>query len=65
MSVDNYHSKRGFYDGICTCKRCDHKMSRHCFKLNCKCCDKGDHSAIMDGIEGFEITDWAKVQTWS
>ena len=53
MSADNNDSKGGFYDSICNCKKCGHKMSRDCFKLNCSCCEKGDHTAVMDGIEGF------------
>lgn len=31
--------------------------SRHCFKLNCSCCEKDDHTAVMDGIEGLELKD--------
>lgn len=46
-----------FYDTICTCKKCNHKMTRDCFKLHCKCCKKEDHSMVMDGIEGFERID--------
>jgi hypothetical protein len=48
LNVDNHVSKRGFYDSICTCKKCDHKMSKYCFEFSCKC------SVILDGIEGFE-----------
>ncbi len=54
MSADNNDSEGGFYDSI---TRCGHKMSRYCFKLNCSCCEKDDHTAVMDGIEGFELKD--------
>jgi hypothetical protein len=57
MSSDNNDSKGGFYDSICNCKKCGHKMSRDCFKLNCSCCQIRDHTAVMDGIEGFEPND--------
>ena len=56
MSPDKNDSEGGFYDSICSCTRCGHK-SRHCFKLNCSCCEKDDHTAVMDGIEGLELKD--------
>ena len=57
MSADNKESEGGFYDSICNCTRCGHKMSKFCFQLKCSCCGKGDHTAVMDGIEGFELND--------
>ena len=56
MSVNNHPGKRGFYDSICTCTKCDHKMSKSCFESSCTCCDEANHSGVMDGIEGFEPT---------
>ena len=57
MSPDNNDSEGGFYDSICSCTKCAHKMSRYCFKLNCSFCEKDDHTAVMDRIEGFELKD--------
>ena len=58
MNADNnVVNKGGFYDSICNCTICGHKMSRNCFKLNCSCCKKADHTVVMDGIEGFELND--------
>jgi hypothetical protein len=54
MNVDSYHKSRGFSDSICTCKECNHRMIRDCFKLRCDCYKKEDHSMVMDGFEGFE-----------
>jgi hypothetical protein len=31
-------------------------MSKYCFEFSCKCCDKANHSVILDGIEGFKST---------
>jgi Zn finger protein HypA/HybF involved in hydrogenase expression len=56
MNVDSYNKSIDFSDSICTCKECNHKMSRDCFKLHCDCCKKEDHSMVMDGFEGFEAT---------
>ncbi len=53
MTVDNQHKGVDFSDSICTCKECNHKMGRDCFKLHCKCCKKEDHSMVMNGFEGF------------
>jgi hypothetical protein len=54
VNINNHVGKKGFYDSICTCKKCDHKMSKYCFKSSCKCCDEANHSVVMDGFEGFE-----------
>ena len=58
MNVDshNHHKSIDFSDSICTCTECNHKMSRDCFKLHCDCCKKEDHSMVMNGFEGFEVT---------
>jgi len=56
MTIDNQNKDVGFSDSICTCKQCDHKMSRDCSKPHCKCCKKEDHSMVMNGFEGFELT---------
>jgi hypothetical protein len=57
MTIDNNHKNTGFYDSICTCKQCNHTMTRDCFKLNCNCCNNEDHSMVLDGFEGFERAD--------
>jgi hypothetical protein len=44
----------GFYDSVCTCRKCKHNMAKECFKLKCICCNISEHSMIMDGFEGFE-----------
>jgi hypothetical protein len=54
MTKNNQLRKRGFYDSICTCTACDHKMARECFETKCSCCKTSEHSMIMDGFEGFE-----------
>ena len=46
-----------FSDSICTCKKCNHKISRDCFKLQVNCSKKEDHSMVMNGFEGFEVTN--------
>lgn len=53
MSADEPSKKADFSDSICTCKECDHQMGRDCLKVHCRCCKKEDHSAIMNGFEGF------------
>jgi hypothetical protein len=41
------------FESVCTCKKCNHGLARDCVKSGCKCCKKGNHSMVMDGIEGF------------
>jgi|InoplaCoAM_1038548.scaffolds.fasta_scaffold00107_5 hypothetical protein len=57
MTADNHHEIMDFSDSICTCKQCNHKISKDCFKLHCNCCKKEDHSMVMNGFEGFEVTN--------
>ena len=52
--MDNNDKNIEFSDSICTCRECDHKISRDCIKLHCNCCKKEDHSMVMNGFEGFE-----------
>lgn len=56
MTTDNKHRNIGYYDSICTCKECHHKMAKYCFEFDCRCCKIDDHSMIMNGIKGFETT---------
>ena len=65
MSQDNVQSKSDIstdveqvpYENVCTCKTCNHGSARDCSKSDCTCCEKENHSMIMDGIEGFSPTD--------
>ena len=57
MTADNHHEIMDFSDSICTCKQCNHKISKDYFKLHCNCCKKEDHSMVMNGFEGFEVTN--------
>lgn len=52
--MDNNDKNIEFSDSVCTYEECDHKMSRDCFKLYCDCCNKEDHSMVMNGFKGFE-----------
>ncbi|TLX87749.1 MAG: hypothetical protein E6L01_01700 [Thaumarchaeota archaeon] len=54
MSETNRSHNGGFYDSICTCSKCGHKIAKDCFKMKCNCCRSPQHSMVMDGIEGFE-----------
>lgn len=45
------------FESVCTCKTCDHGLARDCAKSGCTCCNKENHSMVMDGIEGFLPTD--------
>ncbi len=54
MGENNTSESGGFYDSVCTCSKCNHKMARECFKVKCNCCKLPEHSMIMDGLEGFE-----------
>ena len=54
MRENNRLRSGGFYDSVCTCKKCNHNMARDCFKVKCNCCELPEHSMIMDGLEGFE-----------
>jgi hypothetical protein len=54
MNKNNNSGRVGFYDSICTCKKCRHKTARECFEIKCDCCKSLEHSMIMDGFEGFE-----------
>ena len=40
-------------DTICSCKLCNHSLARDCENTGCNCCNKSDHSMIMDGMQGF------------
>lgn len=48
------------YQNICSCKQCDHDLSRDCLKAGCKCCKEENHAMVMDGIEGFPRDDMAE-----
>ena len=64
MHQVNIQSKRSISNGeqlsfqnVCACKRCDHGLARDCLKSGCKCCEKENHSMVMDGIKGFFPAD--------
>ena len=40
-----------FTDSICSCKNCNHKLSRNCIKFECKCCGTKDHMMVIDGMK--------------
>jgi len=45
-----------WFDGVCTCNKCDHGLVRDCLKIKCTCCKGHDYSMVLDGIEGFPPT---------
>jgi Zn finger protein HypA/HybF involved in hydrogenase expression len=53
MNSNDTPKETEFIDSACTCKTCDHKIATECLKSNCSCCKAGDHSMVLDGIEGF------------
>jgi hypothetical protein len=53
MNLNDTSKVKQFGDSVCTCKTCDHKIASDCMKSNCNCCASGNHSMVLDGIEGF------------
>ncbi|AIF82223.1 hypothetical protein NTE_00141 [Candidatus Nitrososphaera evergladensis SR1] len=52
--MENVGSKGIMYmDSICTCKTCNHKLTKNCIEASCSCCTEENHSMVLDGIEGF------------
>ena len=41
------------FDSICSCKVCNHSVATDCVNTGCSCCDRSNHSMVMDGMEGF------------
>lgn len=54
-------TSKAFLDSLCTCKICDHRLTRNCVEESCTCCGKNDHSMVLDGIEGF-VADNEKIR---
>lgn len=50
---DDTSTNTTFLDSICTCKMCNHALTKYCINAKCTCCTEGNHSMILDGIEGF------------
>lgn len=42
-----------YLDSICTCRTCNHKLTKNCIEASCTCCTEANHSMVLDGIEGF------------
>lgn len=53
MNSNDTPKETEFIDSACTCSACDHKIATECLKSNCSCCKDGDHSMVLDGMEGF------------
>jgi hypothetical protein len=48
-------------DSICSCKICNHSLARDCTDIGCNCCSTSNHMMVMDGIQGFLLSEEEKI----